>query len=66
VYFPRFSASMLADGVMQLEQSAALRKKLAGRGLKRSHDFSWRDHVDQIISLAHDLTRSNTGCPRAA
>jgi glycosyltransferase involved in cell wall biosynthesis len=66
VYFPRFSASMLADSVMQLEQSAALRKKLAGCGLKRSHDFSWRDHVDQIISLAHDLTRSSTGGHRAA
>jgi glycosyltransferase involved in cell wall biosynthesis len=66
VYFPRFSPQLLADRVLQVEQSPALRKQLVECGSKRSREFSWRDHVDQIISLAQSLTRSNTGYPRAA
>jgi glycosyltransferase involved in cell wall biosynthesis len=66
VYFPRFSPQLLADRVLQVEQSSALRKQLVECGSKRSREFSWRDHVDQIISLAQNLTRSNTGYPRAA
>jgi len=59
-YFPRFSPQLLADRVVQLEQSSALRKQLVECGSKRSRDFSWRDHVDQIISLAKGLTLSDT------
>jgi glycosyltransferase involved in cell wall biosynthesis len=66
VYFPRFSPQLLADRVLQVEQSPALRKQLVECGAKRSREFSWRDHVDQIISLAQSLKRSNTGYPRAA
>jgi len=65
-YFPRFSPQLLADRVVQLEQSSALRKQLVECGSKRSRDFSWRDHVDQIISLAQSLALSNTKYPRAA
>jgi glycosyltransferase involved in cell wall biosynthesis len=66
VYFPRFSPQLLADRVLQVEQSSALRKQLMECGSKRSREFSWRDHVDQIISLAQSLTRSNPEFPRAA
>jgi glycosyltransferase involved in cell wall biosynthesis len=66
IYFPRFSPQLLADCVLQVEQSSALREQLVGCGSKRSHEFSWRDHVDQIISLAQTLKRSNTAYPRAA
>jgi glycosyltransferase involved in cell wall biosynthesis len=66
LYFPCFSPELLADRVVQIEQSSALRKQLVGYGSKRSGEFSWRDHVDQIISLAQNLTRSNPGYPRAA
>ena len=66
VYFPRFSPQLLADRVLQVEQSSALRKQLVECGSKRSREFSWRNHVDQIISLAESLKRSNTGYPRAA
>jgi glycosyltransferase involved in cell wall biosynthesis len=66
VYFPRFSPPQLADCVVQVEQSSELRKKLAECGLKRSREFSWRDHVDQLVSLAHSLRHANPAYPRAA
>jgi glycosyltransferase involved in cell wall biosynthesis len=61
VYFPRFSPQLLADSIVQVEESLALRRRLAECGLKRSHEFSWHDHVDQIISLAHSLKHSSRG-----
>jgi glycosyltransferase involved in cell wall biosynthesis len=66
VYFPRFSHQLLADRVVQVGQSSALRTRLAECGLKRSREFSWRNHVDQVITLAQSLKPSNTECPWAA
>jgi glycosyltransferase involved in cell wall biosynthesis len=66
VYFPRFSPQLLADRVVQIEQSPELRKRLAECGLERSRQFSWDDHVDQIISLAHGLKHSYMRVLRAA
>ena len=66
VYFSRFSPQMLADRVLQLEQSAALRKKLADCALRRSCEFSWHNHVEHILSLAHSLKRSKIRYPRTA
>jgi glycosyltransferase involved in cell wall biosynthesis len=66
LYFPPFSPELLADRVVQVEQSSAVRKQLVECGLKRSRNFSWREHVDQIISLADSLNRSQSGYPRAA
>ena len=66
LYFPRFSSQLLAARVLQIERSPDLRKQLAESGLKRSRDFSWRDHVDQIVALAHELKHSETGYARAA
>jgi glycosyltransferase involved in cell wall biosynthesis len=63
VYFPRFSPEQLADRVLQIEQSSALRKQLVECGSARSRDFSWRDHVDQIVLLAHSLNRSRPRIP---
>jgi glycosyltransferase involved in cell wall biosynthesis len=66
LYFPRFSPQLLADRVVQVEQSSELRKQLVESGAKRWRDFSWRDHVDQILSLAQTLTHPNMANPRAA
>jgi glycosyltransferase involved in cell wall biosynthesis len=66
VYFPRFSPQVLADRVVQLEKSFALRKKLSERALERSHGFSWRAHVDQVIALAHSLKLADLAYPHAA
>ncbi len=66
VYFPRFSAQQLAESVIQVAQSSELRQKLVECGRKRSREFSWRDHVDEIISLARSLNRSDPQYSRAA
>jgi glycosyltransferase involved in cell wall biosynthesis len=57
LYFPTFSPDALAQTVLRLSQSPELFTTMAGRGLVRSQDFSWRDHVDQVISVAEDLLR---------
>jgi glycosyltransferase involved in cell wall biosynthesis len=66
LYFPRFSSQLLAERIVQIEQSSKLRTKLAECGLKRSREFSWRDHVDQIVALAYQLKHFETGYSRAA
>jgi glycosyltransferase involved in cell wall biosynthesis len=66
LYFPRFSSQLLAERVLRIERSQELRKQFAESGLKRSRDFSWRDHVDRVVALAHELKHSETGYARAA
>lgn len=55
IYFPRFSSSALAACVCQLATSPALAAQLAERGVKRSEAFSWKLHVERVLSLACDL-----------
>jgi glycosyltransferase involved in cell wall biosynthesis len=66
LYFPRFSAQSLADCVLKLEEFSALRKQLADSGLRRSQDFSWRNHVDEIVALAYNLKHGEADHLRAA
>jgi glycosyltransferase involved in cell wall biosynthesis len=55
VYFPRFSPQMLAERVVELDRSLALRNELSEAALDRSRDFSWRDHLERIVGLARSL-----------
>ncbi len=66
VYFPRFSPEMLAERVMDLDQSFGLREKLSDAALRRARDFSWRDHLDQIVGLARSLKRGRVEYAPAA
>jgi len=66
IYFPRFSPLMLAERVVELDQSLAPRKKLSDAALNRSRDFSWRDHLDQIVRLARSLKRGSVEYAHAA
>ena len=66
IYFPRFSPQVLAGRVMDLDQSFALRKKLSDAALRRSRDFSWRDHLDQIVGLARSLRHGSMRYAHAA
>ncbi len=62
VYFQRFSPDELAAQVCQVASSAELSQQLSRRGLERSHDFSWRKHVDDLLALAANLAeRLTTG-----
>ncbi len=56
VYFPRFAPDVLAERLAQVAGSAELSAKLAQAGERRSRDFSWKKHVEQILQLATSLT----------
>jgi glycosyltransferase involved in cell wall biosynthesis len=60
LYFPKFSPELLAETVCRVSRSCELRRNLAELGAKRLRDFSWKDHVDQIISLAIGMVRGKT------
>jgi glycosyltransferase involved in cell wall biosynthesis len=58
LYFQRFSAEELAEQCFRLGRSGDLRRDLVSRGLTRSSDFSWEQHVLDILALARTLTSS--------
>ncbi len=57
LYFKTFSPELLAEAVGRLAQSPELLKRMSERGLERSGDFSWKEHVDRIISITEELLR---------
>ena len=57
LYFPKFSPDLLAEAVCQLALSPEAAEKMSQRGRERSNDFSWKDHVAQVISVAESLVR---------
>lgn len=61
IYFPPFSADVLAERILQLQDSPELMAKLSHNGLQRSRDFSWKKHVEQLVDIAQELVRSKNG-----
>jgi glycosyltransferase involved in cell wall biosynthesis len=55
LYFERFSPQELAERVAEVAQSADLTQKLSQAGLDRSKAFSWKSHVDRIVTLSESL-----------
>jgi len=53
-----FSAEELAERVLQVAQSAELRKSQVEAGQRRAAEFSWAKHVEQLVSLAEALVSS--------
>ena len=67
IYFERFSAEGLSDRVLQIHQSPELRSQLVSSGLARAQQFSWREHVRQLISIASRLLQeAQQGCSVAS
>jgi glycosyltransferase involved in cell wall biosynthesis len=60
LYFPTFSPELLAETVCRVALSRDVSAKMSERGLERSADFSWKKHVEQIISIAMALVRGET------
>jgi glycosyltransferase involved in cell wall biosynthesis len=60
VYFPRFSADDLADRVGELTTTAQLAGGLSDKGRARSVTFSWKKHVDELLSVADSLVAART------
>lgn len=57
VYFGTFSPEALAAAIMQVASSPETSHDMAAAGLERSRQFSWKKHVDQVLSLALRLSR---------
>ncbi|HLW85823.1 MAG TPA: glycosyltransferase family 1 protein [Candidatus Sulfotelmatobacter sp.] len=55
VYFHRFSPEELAQLVITVAGSSELATRLAQAGIERASEFSWKRHVDQILSLAREI-----------
>jgi glycosyltransferase involved in cell wall biosynthesis len=55
LHFPAFSPDLLAETAARVAQSRELSKKMSERGLNRSGDFSWKDHIARVISIAEAL-----------
>ncbi len=58
IYFQRFSPAELAEQVCRVAANGELSKQLSERGLARSLDFSWKKHVDELLTLAAELLSS--------
>jgi glycosyltransferase involved in cell wall biosynthesis len=55
LYFERFSPEDLAQRILAVAGSSELAGHLSRAGIVRASAFSWKRHVDQILSLAHEL-----------
>jgi glycosyltransferase involved in cell wall biosynthesis len=58
IYFHCFSSEELAEQVCRVAASGELSKQLSERGLARSRDFSWKKHVDELLTVAANLPGS--------
>ena len=56
LYFSRFSAEELADRVVYIVNHEDLAMRLSSTGRQRSQCFSWRNHVEQIVELARQVS----------
>lgn len=54
-YFAAFSETDLAGAVVRLAKDSGLRSEMSQAGLKRSQDFSWANHVEQLMGVAQEL-----------
>jgi glycosyltransferase involved in cell wall biosynthesis len=57
LYFPPFSPDLLAETVCRVALSPELSGKMSQLGLTRSADFSWKQHVSEIVSIAEALVK---------
>ncbi len=58
VYFPRFSPPELAERVSGILENPTAAESMKEQGLGRVRTFSWSDHVENLLSLANNLTGS--------
>jgi glycosyltransferase involved in cell wall biosynthesis len=57
-YFPRFSPERLAETVLSIGTSGELASQLIAAD--RSEEFSWHDHVEQLLEVASSLRSERT------
>ncbi|HLV85643.1 MAG TPA: glycosyltransferase family 1 protein [Candidatus Sulfotelmatobacter sp.] len=55
LYFPPFSEKDLAARVLEVMSSKSLSTRLAETGKRRSADFSWKRHVQELLLVANSI-----------
>jgi glycosyltransferase involved in cell wall biosynthesis len=55
LYFGRFTPDELTQRILAVAGSSELASRLAQAGIERATAFSWKRHVDQILSLASEV-----------
>ena len=63
LYFGRFDPVALAKQIIRLAGSTSAAETLSAAGLRRSHEFSWSKHVDEIVTLAHRVLSQGRSTP---
>ncbi len=58
-YFPTFSPDALAEKIAEVTQSPQKLREMAVAGSERSGGFSWKAHVEAILSLCDELMGSH-------
>jgi glycosyltransferase involved in cell wall biosynthesis len=56
VFFSRFSPDELAEKVTAIALHGEVARTMSEKGIQRSRDFSWKQHVESILSAAASLT----------
>lgn len=64
VYFGRFAPDELTQRIFAVAGSSELASRLAKAGIERASTFSWKRHVDQILSLAREVSTQSQARPR--
>jgi len=59
LFFDRFSPGGLAKCILRCAREPNTRSRMIAVGLKRSQDFSWKAHTEQILALAQRLLDSD-------
>ncbi|PYV82277.1 MAG: hypothetical protein DMG93_12410 [Acidobacteria bacterium] len=60
-YFSTFAPEQLAAQLSQLAADQPVRQLMTMRGREQSLRYSWKSHVNQIISLAEELLKGRVG-----
>jgi predicted metalloendopeptidase len=58
--YSTFSPELLADAALQLVIPGEQVQQSLGEGVRRSHDFSWARHANDIVLSAINLRRKKT------
>ncbi|HEV2397062.1 MAG TPA: glycosyltransferase family 1 protein [Candidatus Sulfotelmatobacter sp.] len=66
LYFDPFSPQALAARVLEIADSNETKKAMADSGKQRSRDFSWHQHVKEILELSRTLVTHGSDAERDA
>jgi glycosyltransferase involved in cell wall biosynthesis len=59
VYFNPFSPDELAERIIMVASNPEMSRQMSDAGEKRSRDFSWSKHVEELVGLLRSLTDKN-------